>query len=157
MKKEKIVETRVVYVSSDGKQFEYEWECEKYETDLTKKEDARKTVEQLPFFTVADPFPDVDPTYVYYFVQDDAELAAVKSTLFNEDAVANDQKPEKYPLWIRCAYEDDGYGWIESAADHVTEIEDYLYRLNDMLHEKTPDNWRMDAVKYMSSGTLPVT
>lgn len=157
MKKEKIVETRVVYVSSDGKQFEYEWECEKYETDLTKKEDARKTVEQLPFFTVADPFPDVDPTYVYYFVQDDAELAAVKSTLFNEDAVANDYKPEKYPLWIRCAYEDDGYGWIESAADHLEEIESYLYRLNDTLNEKTPDFWRIDPVKYVTPRTLQVT
>lgn len=146
MKQELRTVERMVFIASDGKEFYGKSACMAYEANLQEKSDSI-IVEKLPWFMMRPPEDDDDYAYQFSFVRDKGELDALKRFIFNSDAAAMDFEPTKYPTWVRCVYESCGYGQIDEAVTHIESIEEYVFNLNEMLYDKTPEKYRIDTKK----------
>lgn len=146
MKQELRTVERMVFIASDGKEFPTKASCIAYEAKLQEEHD-EKIVKKLPWFPMLPPEADYDNGYNFYFVRDEHELEALKRYVFCNDASANEFEPEKYPTWVRCVSENDGYGQIDDVGTYIESIEEYVFNLEEMLHDKTPEKYRIDTKK----------
>lgn len=146
MKQELRTVERMVFIASDGKEFPTKASCLAYEAKLQEEHDV-KIVQKIPWFSILPPEADYDNGYHFYFVRDEHELEALKRYVFCNDASANEFEPEKYPTWVRCVSENDGYGQIDEAVTHIESIEEYVSSLRETMHSKTPEIYRDDANK----------
>lgn len=146
MKVERRTVKRVVFIASDGTEFNTKLECCKYEKNL-QREECERIIEKIP--TIPDTFPGGDDFYTrqFYFVRNCFEMDALTRFLFCDDAAANEFVPEKYPTWVLCIWDDDGYGGIDDADGYLSEIESYVAGTKERLHNLTPLEYRLDTFK----------
>ena len=144
MRKEKRIVERYVFVADDGTEFTNEAECKWHEEEREEQLN-HETVEKLPGFSMFPPEVDDDYCCWFYFIKDDQELNALKWYVFSQDAAATDFYPEKYPLWVRCMYDSDGYGQLEDAVTYAGVFEEYAYNLIEKMREETPAEYRTDS------------
>lgn len=146
MKQELRTVERMVFIASDGKEFPTKASCLAYEAKLQEEHDV-KIVQKIPWFSMLPPEADYDYDYHFYFVRDEHELEALKRYVFCNDSSANEFEPEKYPTWVRCVSENDGYGQIDEAVTHIESIEEYVSNLRETMLNKTPQYYRLDTKK----------
>lgn len=121
-------EEKTVYVAKDGQEFSTARDCLRHEIDLSRvsAEERRK---KLPTFTFTPPFEhDQGNNWAYYYVQSEADIAAIIEAEMDIDAVSDswwDTRPE-FPCWVVLVSDEFGLGVMYKWWDVPEMMKNYL-------------------------------
>lgn len=119
-KKVTVSEERTIYVAFDGVEFTSKKDCKAYEASV-KAAAAQKVVDNLPGFICSPDWGDCDSPWAWYYLSSQEELDAVFTTLYNEDASANEYKAAAFPCWLAFYVNESGYGYVVGTLKQVVE------------------------------------
>lgn len=121
----------------DRKVFETKEECLQYERFLAV-EAAEKITKKLPHFYCFPEWLDRDYTWEWYFVSSQEELNAVRTVLYNPDAVAHEYEATSFPCWLAFSYDDAGNGLVEGSKDQVIDsLEAFKFEINKKIMDES--------------------
>jgi len=99
------------YMAKDGKIFHTREKCEAYEEELDRKNAILSSVLRLedkpPLCGGCD-----DEVWEWYHVANEEQHQAVLNDVFCNDASAREHACTRYPCWILCQSNSDGYGCV---------------------------------------------
>lgn len=132
---EQFVDCRVYFKAVDGKVFSTREACLEHERSLDI-EAVKKTVEKLPHFSCSPEWIDRDCSWEWYFVSNQEELDAVRTTLYNTDATAHEYEVASFPRWLAFSVYVDGYGSVEGTKAQVFDkLKDFKLEVNENIRK----------------------
>lgn len=132
---EQVVKYRTFFRATDGRVFSSKDDCLRHERYLSV-ESAEEIVKKLPHFHCFPEWLDRDYSWKWYFVSSQEELDAVRTVLYNADAVAHEYEAESFPCWLAFSYDDNGNGLVEGSKDQVIDrLEAFKSELNKKILE----------------------
>ena len=140
-----VMSTKKVYVADDGEEFGSESECREYEREQ-EQQAAEKRVQKIPHFEFAPPFAgefDDDPTWTWYYIRSEDDLADIKLALYSPDCTANNFELDAFPTWVAATSDGSGYGTFWTVEEVIDCMEDFKKSLEEKC--KTTEN---DMARY---------
>lgn len=135
-----------IFVAADGREFSNKSKCCAYEKMLLEDK-ARKIVGSLPHFVFTPEWTDPDEEWDWFLVSNQMELEAVRTILYNSDAEAHSYVTAKYPCWLACSTEAEGYGCIEGTPEQVFQnidafkqgVLEEMRKAENQIHERNSE------------------
>lgn len=137
-----------LYIAADGLTFATEEECLWHEAEVASNS-AVYRYRNLPRTNIALPFTednDFEYEAVYCACQDD--LSALKEAKYDSDCVARSFGLDMtdgavFPVWLLCAYSEDGFGEIYGTIEDVREKVVECFRCIEMEIDKAKEKYKI--------------
>ncbi len=116
-KRQEVIET-TVYIAGDGREFDSQEACERYEEGELFAW-AQERLATLPQFCEEPPACDFYASYAWVRLDRPEDLVALKMAEFQPDSVAHDYEPPSYPCWVLYHVDDMGDGYISGTLEEL--------------------------------------